>query len=133
MALTEGKVPSDWLVWEVDDAKLAFCREQVTILAGSGADRVLTTGMVMGKITTGGKYVQFNDTASNGSEVAAGILVLDVTAVNGTDNPNGVVLVRGPAAVKKQGLVWPATADAGEKAAAIVVLEAAGIQMREAV
>lgn len=40
----------------------------------------LAAGTVLGKITASGKYVAYNDGASNGSEVAVGILVNDVDA-----------------------------------------------------
>src|SRR6266540_3179842 len=46
--LTQGKYLGDWLKWEPDSQ---YSREIVTVLAGSGADRVLTTGMVLGRIT----------------------------------------------------------------------------------
>lgn len=35
------------------EADALYCREEVTVLAGAGADRVLTNGMVLGKITKG--------------------------------------------------------------------------------
>lgn len=44
---TEGKYSGDWLKEEVGRRS----REEVTILAGSGATRPLTSGMVLGKIT----------------------------------------------------------------------------------
>lgn len=40
----------DWLKYETE---ALFCREPVTVLAGAGAERVLTTGMVLGRITKG--------------------------------------------------------------------------------
>lgn len=50
--LTEGKYCGDWLKGEVLDPR-DFSREQVTILAGSGAARVLLSGMVLGKVAKG--------------------------------------------------------------------------------
>jgi hypothetical protein len=40
----------DWLKWEVDNQ---YSRDVVTILAGSGSERALTTGMVLGRVTKG--------------------------------------------------------------------------------
>jgi hypothetical protein len=40
----------DWLKWEVENQ---YSRDVVTILAGSGAERALTTGMVLGRVTKG--------------------------------------------------------------------------------
>lgn len=50
--LSEGKYVGDWLKGEQQDPT-DYSREAITILAGSGADRVLTSGMVLGKITKG--------------------------------------------------------------------------------
>lgn len=47
---TESKRLGDWLKWEAENQ---YSRDIVTILAGSGADRVLTTGMVLGRVTKG--------------------------------------------------------------------------------
>ena len=41
---TEGMRLGDWLKWEVDNQ---YSRDVVTILAGSGSERALTTGMVL--------------------------------------------------------------------------------------
>ena len=125
-AITDTKgIPGDWLVAE---AANLYSREEVTFLAGSGAERELKSGMVVGKITASGKYVQFDDTAATGQEDAAGVLLFDLTVPDGADK-KGVILVR-HAQVRTNGLVWPATADAGEQAAAIVQLEALGFVMR---
>ncbi len=48
--LSEGKYLGDWLKYEFDNQ---YSRDIVTVLAGSGAERALTTGMVLGKITKG--------------------------------------------------------------------------------
>lgn len=118
---TENNTSANFLGYDVPE----YSRDEVTILAGSGADRVLTAGMVLGKVTASGKYVQFDDTAANGSENAAGVLLIDKTAPNGSDVK--ATIVARHARVRSAGLVWPASADAGEKAAAIVQLEALGI------
>ncbi len=48
--LTEGKYIGDWLKNEGD---LRYSRDTITVLAGSGAARVLTSGMVLGKVLVG--------------------------------------------------------------------------------
>lgn len=123
---SEGLYPSDWLKREADNF---YSREQVTILAGSGSDRVLTNGMVLGKITSGGKYVQMNPDASDGSQNAAGVLLFDITAENGVDNTQGVI-IRRDAIVSQNGLVWSSDTDLDQDAAEaqLVVL---GILVRE--
>lgn len=46
-----GKQPGDWLKWEEDNQ---YSRDQITVLAGSGSDRELTSGMVISKVTIAG-------------------------------------------------------------------------------
>jgi len=48
--LTEGKRLGDWLKWEQENQ---YSRDVVTVLAGSGAERALLNGMVLGRITKG--------------------------------------------------------------------------------
>lgn len=48
--LTESKRLGDWLKWEQENQ---YSRDIVTVLAGSGADRVLAGGMVLGRVTKG--------------------------------------------------------------------------------
>lgn len=216
---TESNRVGDWLKWEQD---ARYSRKIITILAGSGATRPLTSGMVLGAVTKGaatpaavagntgtgtvgtvtvgaaakpgvyrltciepatdagkflltdpdgiavgvatvavafsggglgftiadatdfvsgdsftitvaagsGKYVQIEDAGTDGSEDAAGILLLDVTAPDGADI-KGVAIVR-DAVVSSAGLTWPADFDSTEKAAAIVQLNALGIFVEEA-
>lgn len=50
---TELNRIGDWLRGETDDQRLRYSRESITILAGSGAERALRSGMVLGKITKG--------------------------------------------------------------------------------
>lgn len=218
MVQSEGLYQSDWLKYE---QPVKFSREDIVVLAGSGSDRVLTNGMVLGKITKGaatpaavagntgngtvgavtiaagakvgvyklwciepatnagrftledpdgvqvgnptvgvafsgvlgftiadgatdfvagdaftitvaagsGKFVQINFAATDGSEVAAGLLWLDVTAPNGVD-AKGVAIVR-DAIVSDRGIVWPGGASGGQKTQATAELKALGILTRE--
>lgn len=218
----EGKYPGDWLKFEAPND---YSREQIVILAGSGAARALTSGMVLAKITKGvaagavvaggtgngtitaaptvgaaakvgvyrltciaavtnggifmvqdpdgiqlpnavvgteytthltftiadgstdfaagdsftitvaagsGKWVQLDDTnTTTGIHVPAGILFIDASAADGTDGA-GVAIVR-DAVINTDQIVWPAGADANEKAAALAVLKSLGIVAREGV
>ena len=77
------------------------------------------------------KYVQLDVTASSTlAKVAAGILVDDVTAPDGSD-AKGVAIVR-HAAVAANKLVWPAGISATAKANAIAQLAGKGILVRDA-
>jgi hypothetical protein len=68
MALTEGKHPGEFILSEGNGS---ISREAVTIAAAAGA---LVDGTVLGKITASGKYVAYSNAASDGTEVAAGVL-----------------------------------------------------------
>lgn len=70
--LTESRRLGDWLKWEQENQ---YSRDIVAVLAGSGADRVLANGMVLGKITKG---------AATGAAVAG-------NAGNGTITANPAV------------------------------------------
>jgi len=84
--LTEARRTGEFLISEANGTR---SREKVTIAAAASA---LVAGTVMGKITVGGKYVAYNNGASDGSEVAAGILYAAV-ADSASDQP-GVIIAR---------------------------------------
>jgi hypothetical protein len=122
--------PSEWLKGE-DQSIHRFSREDVTILAGSGSDRVLKSGMVLGKITATGKYVQLNTAGADGSQNAAGILFLDTTAPNGVDKRAAIIARK--ALVSDNGIKWPAGISGPQIATATAQLIALGILVREGV
>ena len=120
--LTEGRHASGFLVWE---ASRDYTRETVTLASGAGK---LAPGTVLGKITTGGKFTQLAPAASNGSQNAAGILwgPADATAADAS----AVVVLRGPAIVNRNDLIWPTGATEPQIAAATAALAALGIVLR---
>ena len=217
--LTESNRLGDWLKWEQENQ---YSRDIVTVLAGSGADRVLTSGMVLGKITKGaatgaaaagntgngtitasppvgqaakpgvyrlvciepatnagtftvedpdgiligiatvgvqftthltftiadgstdfvagdsftimvaagsGKVKQIDFSATDGSDQACGLLLVDTTAPSGLDR-SGVAVVRN-AIVSQNGITWPGGATSDQKNAAIAQLKSLGILVRQ--
>ena len=120
--LTEGKHAGGFLVWEV---LRDYTRETVTIASGAGK---LEPGTVLGRITTGGKYTSFAPGASNGSQNASGILWDSVDA-SAADAP-AVILLRGPAIVNRQDLVWPDGATEAQITTATTALASIGIILR---
>lgn len=68
MAMTEARRTGEFLISEASGTR---SRSEVTIAAAAGA---LVAGTVLGKITATQKYVAYNNAASDGSEVAAGVL-----------------------------------------------------------
>jgi len=66
--------------------------------ARDGTSTTLRKGLVMGKITASGKYAEYDDGASDGTETAVGILLEDVNLLdeNGTArDAAGVLVVHG--------------------------------------
>lgn len=120
--LTEGPHAGGFLVWETSRD---YTRETVTLTSGAGK---LEPGTVLGKITTGGKFTQLAPAASNGSQNAAGILwgPADATAADAA----AVVVLRGPAIVNRNDLIWPTGATEPQITAATAALAALGILLR---
>jgi hypothetical protein len=125
---TQSTVIGDWLKGEIEIPQL-YSRDAITLLAGSGD---LVTGTVLGKITASGKYVPLDPdvSPSDGSEVAAGILLLDRDVDASSDDTGAVAIVRN-ATVADSGLTWPTGISAGNKTTAIAQLAALGIIERE--
>lgn len=70
--LTEGKYTAEFLLSEGNGS---ISREEVTISSTAGA---MVPGTVVGKITATGEYAAYSNAASDGTEVAAGILYAKV-------------------------------------------------------
>jgi hypothetical protein len=111
----------DWLKFEEDNL---YSRDEVTVISGQN----LATGTVVGILTASGKATQLAPAASDGSETAAGVLLLPVDASSG-ERP-GVIIAR-HAICSAHGLVWPASITGPQKAAAISQLKSLGILVRE--
>jgi len=122
--LTETTHPGGFLVWE---AFRDYTREVITIATG-GANPVLQPGTVLGKITASGKYAAHDPAAVDGTETAVAVLWgrADATAAD----VDAVVLLRGPAIVNTNDLVFTGTPTAPEIAAAHTALSAVGILNR---
>jgi hypothetical protein len=76
-----------------------------------------------------GKVAELDQDAVNGLQEPSGILFRDITAVDGTDNPDGVVTEQ-DAIVAASKLVWPDDITADEKTAAIAALKEKNIHVR---
>jgi Bacteriophage lambda head decoration protein D len=122
--LTETTHPGGFLVWE---AFRDYTREVVTIATG-GANPVLQSGTVLGKITASGKYASHDPAAVDGTETAVAVLwgKADATAAD----VDAVALLRGPAIVNTNDLVFTGTPTALEITAAHTALAAVGILTR---
>jgi hypothetical protein len=107
MALNEGMYTGEFILTESPGT---ISRENVTVTVA--ASTVLSPGQVLGKLTATGKYVPFDDTASDGSESAAGILYseLDNSASLSPADFDGVV-INAVAEVRGEDLEWGSADD----------------------
>lgn len=119
--LNEQNYLGDWLKFEGDNL---FSRDEVTVVSGQN----LTTGTVVGVITASGNVTQLAPGASDGSQNAAGVLLLDVDA-SAADKP-GVIIARHAICSDKK-IVWPGGITGPQKTAVIAQLKALGILVRE--
>lgn len=112
------------------EPSIAYCRA-VAVINDAAAD--LKIGTVLGVVTATGKYKVSVQTAVDGSEAPAAVLIEDKTVAAATDT-KALVLVRGPAIVSKSALILDASFDTdAEKNAVYADLEAKGILVNDAV
>ena len=78
------------LEWLISEADQYFSRDTVVVTKGSTP---IASGTLMGKITASGKYVPSQNSASDGSQTVAGILVHTLTGTTAGD-VDGVVIRR---------------------------------------
>lgn len=123
---TQAKRISDLVKME-DHMQHGWVREEGVVNVAS--ETALTIGSVMGKVTATGKYVPRDHAAADGSQVAAAVVIENIT-VPATTDTNVLLMVNGDAIVAEQSLVFDVAHDAGQKAAAIAELKALGIKTK---
>ena len=121
---TEGLNLGDLLKYEAPNL---YSRDQITVAAG----QVLALGAVVGVITASSKVKVVDPSASDGSEVAAGVLIQAVDA-NLADRDDGLIVAR-HAIVADHALVWPTGITVAEKKSASAQLKALGILVRKGI
>lgn len=122
--VTKAKNLGDLLKFEAPNL---YSRERTTVAAGQN----LELGAVVGTITTSGKTTRFDPAATDGSQVASGVL-LEACDASLIDRDDALVVVR-HAIVADSTLVWPVAIDPVNKAAAIASLKAMGVLIRQSV
>lgn len=125
MVQTEGKHAGGFLLAE---APGLISRDTVTVTVA--AETTLQPGQVLGKITASGKYVPYNNDATpatNGSEMAAGILYGELVNAAAVPADKTGVIVNWTAEVKADELIWGTGMD---EAAGIADLAALGVKVR---
>jgi hypothetical protein len=123
-AITEGLNLGDLLKYEAPNL---YSRDQVTVAAGQN----LLLGTVVGIDTATDKVKTFVPTATDGTEVAAGVLAISIDA-SLIDRPDGILIGR-HAMLADHALTWPAGITAPQKAAALSKLKSLGIIVRQGV
>lgn len=118
--LKEATRTAEFLVAEANGDR---SRDQITI----AYSKDLPPGTVLGKITTGGKFKQFDPDATDGSETAAGVLYDWAEASAG--DVRGVGVVR-DAVVVRGALAFASGVSQGDQDAAIDALAERGIVAR---
>ena len=99
-------------------------RENIVLAEGEN----LGAGAVVGKLTSGGKYVAYDNGASDGSQAARGILIYPTDA---TDADTPASIITRDAEVNLYQLDWGTETATSDMDAGIVDLAARGIICRE--
>ena len=112
-SLLEGTHPGEFLFSE---APGTLSRDNITVTVP--ATTTYPPGLVLGKITATGKYVAYNNGASDGTEVAAGVLYAELKNGGGSPADLKGVIVNLNAEVRLAALNWngqnQAAIDAGK-------------------
>jgi hypothetical protein len=119
----------DGILIGVATVGVEFATHLTFTIADGAADFVAGDSFTITVAAGSGKVKQIDFAATDGSDAACGILLLDTTAPDGTDR-SGVAIVRN-AIVSDSGITWPAGATENQKNAAIAQLKSAGILVRQ--
>ena len=124
---TEGRHPGEFIIAEPEPK---ISRETVTVTVATATK--LEPGHVLAKLAASGKYVEYDNAGTDGSETAYGILYgeCDNSAGEAPADMTGVVLTR-MAVVRKADLQWNSDVDAGGKTAAYADLAANYVMARD--
>jgi hypothetical protein len=124
-AITERQYPGEFLHAECPGS---ISRETVTVTVPGAT--TLAPGTVLGQISASGKYVEYDNAASDGSEVAVGVLYSEqVNDAVGAADQSGVVIDFG-AEVRSADLTWKTGLSAGDQTAGIADLKTRFIKVR---
>lgn len=121
---TEAMNLGDLLKYEAPNL---YSRDRVTVVAG----QTLQLGAVVGMVTASGKVKQIDPSSTDGSQVAAGVLIQTCDAAL-AERTDGLMIAR-HAIVSDHALMWPTGITSGEQQAAIAQLKALGVLVRQGV
>jgi len=121
-SITQSKSLGDLLKYEAPNL---YSRENVTVAAGQN----LRLGTVLGRKAADGKVYALDPDATDGTEVAVGILATDTDATL-ADRDDAIMIAR-HAIVARNALIWPGPLPTAQIPEAIAQLEARGIVVRD--
>ena len=98
-----------------------YSRQRVTLLAG----QTLVLGTVLGQVSTSGKVKALDPSATDGSQIACGVLLQDCDAYL-VDRDDALMLAR-HGTVAQHALTWPAAITQTERETAQQQLQTRGI------
>lgn len=101
---------------------IGYHSDAITVISGQN----LQAGAVLGRITASGFFTALNPGAADGSQTAAGILVPNCNATAG--NTTSRALLRGPAIVNRNDIVFAGGVTAPQQVTAVSQLLAVGIK-----
>lgn len=122
-ALQEPNNLGDLLKYEAPNL---YSRDLATVAAG----QQLSLGTVVGLESATNKLHALDPTATDGTEIAIGVLATDVDAT--LIDVDDVLLIARHAIVASNAVVWPAGISAAEQATAISQLKTLGVLVRAA-
>lgn len=120
-AIQEPNNLGDLLKYEAPNL---YSRDVATVAAGQN----LVLGTVVGRETATAKLKALDPVATDGTEVAAGVLAANTDA-SLADRDDALLIAR-HAIVARSALIWPAGITPTEQAAAITQLETRGVLVR---
>lgn len=115
--LTQGRHALSFML-QPGDPNISF--DNVTLVAGN----ILPPGSVVGKLTAGGKFTTYNNSNSDGSNIAAGVLCY---AADSTDGDVAVVVAVRMCEVIADELKFPSGTSGSDITAALADLTAIGV------
>jgi len=121
---TESMNLGDLLKYEAPNL---YSRDRVTVASGQN----LPLGAVVGMVTATGKVKQIDPSATDGTQLAAGVRMqaCDAALAERTD---GLIVAR-HAIVSDHALQWPTGITTGEQQAAVAQLKSLGVLVRQGV
>jgi hypothetical protein len=119
--ITESQNLGDLLKYEAPNL---YSRESVTVAAGQN----LVLGSVLAQASLDGKFHALNPTATDGTEIAVGVLANDTDATL-IDRDDAILIAR-HAILASHALIWPAGITLAQKVAATTQLQGLGVLVR---